>query len=139
MKDDYADILHLPHHVSDHRPRMGMVERAAQFSPFAALTGYDSAVKETARLTEGQRELTEDRMAQLDGRLHRLEQETCPQVTVTYFQPDTRKSGGAYCTVTGNLLRVEHHERLLLLEAGTSIPLNSITALESPLFSKEDL
>ena len=141
MKDDYSDMLHLPHWISRRHPPMSMHQRAAQFSPFAALTGYDSAVQETARVTEQRRELEEDAMAELDSRLRLLELalETHPQVTVTFFQPDERKSGGTYHTATGRLQHLDSNRRQLLLEGNPPVSLDAITALESPLFCKEVL
>ena len=101
----YDDILHLPHHVSPTRPRMTMAERAAQFSPFAALTGHDEAIRETGRVTVGKIELGEDEKAELDQKqrllLAALERGGQPPVTVTYFQPDQRKEGGEYRTAAG--------------------------------------
>ena len=95
----YSDIINLPHHVSVKHPQMSMTERAAQFNPFAALTGYDDAVEETARLTESQAELTESRKAALDEALREiLSAETRPQVTIRYFLPDEKKAGGRYVT-----------------------------------------
>ena len=93
----YDEIIHLPHPVSQTHPRMGRLERAAQFSPFAALTGYDDAVRETARLTDAQRELAEDEQALLERQLLRvqmlLDAGTPPVVAVTWFQPDAKKQG----------------------------------------------
>ena len=105
MKGAYDDIINLPHHVSATRPHMSMGDRAAQFAPFAALTGYEDAVREAARLTEERVELTEDAQAALDARLRLLADGSMAgkAVTLTWFQPDARKSGGAYVTATGIL------------------------------------
>ena len=94
---NYDDIIDLPHHVSSTRPRMPMIDRAAQFQPFRALTGYEDAVRETARLTDRRIELTEEEKARLDAALQRLMDSISsrPQVSVTWFQPDKRKAGGA--------------------------------------------
>lgn len=101
----YDEIIHLPHPVSQTHPRMGRLERAAQFSPFAALTGYDDAVRETARLTDAQRELAEDEQALLERQLLRvqmlLDAGTPPVVAVTWFQPDAKKQGGGVCDGEG--------------------------------------
>ena len=99
----YGDIIGLSHPVSQVHPQMSVHERAAQFSPFAALTGHEAAIRETARLTEGQIELEEDRKEELDEKLSGLLQpgSVCPEVTVCYFEPDARKEGGAYRTVRG--------------------------------------
>ena len=132
----YDDIINLPHHVSATRPRMSMIDRAAQFSPFAALTGYDAAIKETGRLTERRIELTEDSRAALDRKQQLLVDNLAdhPEVSVTYFVPDERKAGGAYITVTGRVKKVDDYQRLLILTDGTKIPLDEILDMESELF-----
>lgn len=132
----YDDIIDLPHHVSVTRPRMSMIDRAAQFSPFAALTGYDAAIKETGRLTNERIELTEDSRAVLDRKQQLLMDNLAdrPVVSVTYFVPDERKAGGAYVTVTGRVKKVDDYQRLLLLSDGTKIPLDEILDMESELF-----
>ena len=132
----YDDIIDLPHHVSATRPRMSMIDRAAQFSPFAALTGYDAAIKETGRLTDERIELSEESRAVLDRKQQLLLDNLAdhPKVTVTYFVPDERKAGGAYVTVTGRVKKVDDYQRLLLLTDGTKIPLDEILDMESELF-----
>ena len=132
----YDDIIDLPHHVSVSRPRMSMIDRAAQFSPFAALTGYDAAIKETGRLTNERIELTEDSRAVLDRKQQLLLDNLAdhPEASVTYFVPDERKSGGAYVTVTGIVKKVDDYQRLLILTDGTKIPLDEILDMESELF-----
>ena len=132
----YDDIIDLPHHVSATRPQMSMLDRAAQFSPFAALTGYDAAIRETGRLTDRRIELSEDSRAALDRKQQLLVECLAdhPEVSVTYFIPDERKSGGAYVTVTGIAKKVDDYQRLLLLTDGTKIPLDDILDLESELF-----
>lgn len=133
---EYDDIIDLPHHVSVTRPRMSMIDRAAQFSPFAALTGYDAAIKETGRLTNERIELTEDSRAVLDRKQQLLLDNLAdhPEASVTYFVPDERKSGGAYVTVTGIVKKVDDYQRLLILTDGTKIPLDEILDMESELF-----
>lgn len=132
----YDDIIDLPHHVSAARPRMSMIDRAAQFSPFAALTGYDAAIKETGRLTDDRIELSEESRAALDGKQQLLLDNLAdrPEVSVTYFVPDEWKSGGAYVTVTGRVKKVDKFERLLILTDGTKIPLDEIQDLSGELF-----
>lgn len=132
----YDDIIDLPHHVSATRPRMSMIDRAAQFSPFAALTGYYAAIKETERLTDRRIELTEDSRTALDRKQQLLLDNMAdrPEVSVTYFVPDERKAGGAYVTVTGRVKKVDDYQRLLLLTDGTKIPLDEILDMESELF-----
>lgn len=132
----YEDILNLPHHVSKTRPQMSMLDRAAQFSPFAALTGYDDAIKETVRLTGEKIEMDEDRKAALDMKQAYLIEmiDEQPEISITYFLPDAKKSGGAYVTVTGNLKRFDEYERLLILTDGKKIPMDDIADIESDLF-----
>ncbi len=124
----YDDIIHLPHHVSKTRKRLSAASRAAQFSPFAALTGYDDAIRETARLTDSAGELCEDETARLDGALRYLADHLgeAPEVTVRYFVPDGRKSGGAYVRATGRVRRLDVMEQRLLLTDGTAIPFGRI-------------
>ena len=132
----YEDIINLPHHVSSTRPQMSMLDRAAQFSPFAALTGYDAAIKETGRLTDEKIELDEDTKAALDMKQAYLVEmiDEQPEITIIYFLPDARKSGGAYVTVTGKLKRFDEYERLLILTNGKKIPTDDIANIESDLF-----
>ena len=132
----YEDIINLPHHVSKTRPQMSMLDRAAQFSPFAALTGYDAAIKETGRLTDEKIEMDEDRKAVLDMKQAYLIEmiDEQPEIYITYFLPDAKKSGGAYVTVTGNLKRFDEYERLLILTDGKKIPMDDIADIESDLF-----
>ena len=134
--DGYEDILNLPHHVSKTRQQMSMLDRAAQFSPFAALTGYDDAIKETGRLTDEKIEMDEDRKAALDMKQAYLIEmiDEQPEISITYFLPDAKKSGGAYVTVTGNLKRFDEYERLLILTDGKKIPMDDIADIESDLF-----
>ena len=136
----YDDIIDLPHHVSATRPRMSMIDRAAQFSPFAALTGYDAAIKETGRLTDERIELSEESRIVLDRKQQLLLDNLAdrPEVSVTYFVPDERKSGGAYVTVTGQVKKVDEFERLLILTDGTKIPLDEILDMEGELFKQID-
>jgi hypothetical protein len=128
----YDDLIHLPHHRSSKHPPMPQADRAAQFSPFAALTGYDAAVKETARLTDQRIELDEDEKAALDETLRALVQriDQRPQVRLTYFRPDEKKDGGAYVTAAGKLKRVDALTRTLLLEDGRKIPMDSVISVE---------
>lgn len=132
----YEDMIHLPHHVSATRPQMSMLDRAAQFSPFSALTGYDAAIQETGRLTDEKMELDEDTKASLDRKhaclMERIEAQ--PPLSITYFLPDDRKAGGKYVTVTGNLKRFDPSKRLLILTDGRKIPMDDIADIESDLF-----
>ena len=133
----YEDIVNLPHHVSPTRPQMSRADRAAQFSSFAALTGHDAAVRETARRTASRIDTAEDRRYELDLKQQLLAQvlPSQPEVTVTYFVPDTRKVGGAYVSVSGRLKRIDSRRRILLLDNGTEIPMDDVLELESPIFT----
>lgn len=136
MKDQYDDIINLPHHVSKTRPQMSEIERAAQFSPFAALTGYDAAIQETGRLTYERIDFGEETKAMLDMKQHYFNDIIAdqPEITVTFFVPDEKKAGGAYVTVTGNLKRIEEYERMMILTNGKKIPMDEIADIESDLF-----
>lgn len=127
---NYDDILNLPHPTSKTHPRMSRQDRAAQFSPFAALTGYEAVVKETARLTEERPVLTEDEVAELDIQL-RLAIELDAEVTVTWFRPDSKKSGGSYVTTTGRVRKADELRRILTLEDGTQISIDDVIAIQS--------
>lgn len=138
--DKYDDIINLPHHTSPTRPRMAMIDRAAQFSPFAALTGYDAAVKETARLTEDRVELDEYQKSALNDRLQIVQERLSDtlEISITYFVPDERKSGGAYYTETGVIKKIDYHERAVIMRSGTHIPIDEIIGIEGDLFNQLD-
>ena len=128
----YEDIIDLPHHVSQRRTPMSRLDRAAQFSPFAALTGFDGAIAETGRLTDREAELTEGSLAFLDEKLRLVQAaiHTRPEVSVTFFLPDARKDGGSYETHTGRVKKVDTYERTLVFTDGQIIPLERIYGLE---------
>ncbi|SHE43465.1 hypothetical protein [Schwartzia succinivorans] len=132
----YDDIIHLPHPEPSTHPRMTMENRAAQFSPFAALTGYDEATREEARLTDEKKELSDDMIEMLDARLAVLEQhlKEHPSITVTYFHQDEKKSGGRYITVSGNLKNLDGVKRILHMTDNTKIPIENIRLIECDLF-----
>ena len=132
-KFPYQDILHLPHPVSPTRAKMSMVERAAQFAPFAALTGYDATIAETARLTGRRIELDESEKAALDVKLQLLSQLCCPLVTVTHYVADLRKEGGSYVTETLRLKKTDPYTRSLITETGFPILLDNILKLDCDL------
>lgn len=135
MSSPYEDIIGLPHHVSGVHPPMPMSSRAAQFAPFAALTGHDSAIMETARLTEEDRELSESEAEVLDRKLSCLRMaEDSPVVTVGYFVPDGRKAGGSCHTVTGPVKRVDPEKGVLQLVGGPDIPICCIRAIDGVCF-----
>lgn len=133
MRDEhrYDDIIDLPHPVSRKHPQMPLLDRAAQFAPFAALTGHEAAIKETARLTEEEIELDESSKELLDFRLQQLQEHLPeqPEVTVTYFCPDETKSGGAYETVTGSVKKVDSYAGELVFTDGRRIGLGMIIEL----------
>ena len=128
MNNRYDEIMGLPHHVSKTRPQMPMSDRAAQFAPFAALTGYDSAIKETGRLTDERIELDEEALTALDRKYQLLIEalDDAPEVTIIYFQPDERKAGVQYVSATGTVKKVDTFGRRILLQDGTRIPLDSV-------------
>lgn len=133
---NYDDIIDLPHHVSETHPPMSRADRAAQFSPFAALTGYDAAVRETARVTERRIELDEGVKAELNARLNCILEHLPehPQVSITYFMPDEKKSGGAYRTVTGAVRKLDSFAKTLTLTDGTVVPMEEMVHVEGNLF-----
>lgn len=128
MNNRYDEIMGLPHHVSKTRPQMPLSDRAAQFAPFAALTGYDSAIKETGRLTNERIELDEEALTALNRKYQLLIEalDDTPEVTIIYFQPDERKAGGQYVSATGTVKKVDTFGRRILLQDGTRIPLDSV-------------
>ena len=121
----------LPHHVSQNHPQMPMLDRAAQFAPFAALTGYEAAVGETARLTAERRELDAQEAEELNRRLTDLAArlKDRPEATIEYFVPDDRKAGGAYVSVTGVVRQISVPNKLLVMEDGTEIPLDDVASI----------
>lgn len=139
-QDKYQDILYLPHHVSTTRPKMSPEARAAQFSPFAALTGYENAVRETARLTESQSELTEDEKAWINEKLLMIAEcaKETPWINVTYFVEDGKKEGGSYETISGRFDRIDEFEKILLLTDGINIPIEKIRDIRSTCLKEID-
>ena len=128
----YDDIINLPHHVSATRPQMPMIDRAAQFQPFRALTGYEDAAQETARQTDEPPELTEDEKALLDAKLQKLSDsiDSHPRVTLTWFQPDKKKAGGAYVITTGELKKIDDYAGALILMGGERIVIEHIVDIQ---------
>jgi len=132
----YDDIINLPHHVSATRPKMSAINRAAQFSPFAALTGHGAAIKETARLTTERIELGESEIAVLDMKLQILQESSVdrPEITVTYYEPDKRKKGGAYVTASGALKKIDDVGQVIIFVGGKRIDISDILGIECELF-----
>lgn len=137
MNNNYEDIINLPHHVSTKRPQMPLKDRAAQFAPFAALTGHDEAIKETARLTDERIELDESTLAILNDKiqiiLDNLDIE--PEITVTYFKPDDKKSGGIYIDHTGVVKRIDDFEKNVIFTDKVIIPIEDILDIQGTVFS----
>ena len=124
----YDDIINLPHHVSRKHPRMSIHDRAAQFAPFAALTGHGEAIAETARLTDRKIELDDYERLKLDEKLLILQEHIMemPEISVTYFCPDKKKEGGKYVPITKALRKINDMERTLLMEDGMQIRIEDI-------------
>lgn len=133
----YDDMLMMPHHVSDHHPPMSLHDRAAQFSPFAALTGYDAAIIETGRLTDEKILLTEGRLEAIDLRLRYLKEHLplAEPIEITYFLPDKRKEGGSYVSVSQCVKKIDDYEELLVLSNGTQIRFEDILEISGTLFA----
>jgi len=136
MTGPYDDIINLPHHVSATRPKMSAINRAAQFSPFAALTGHGAAIKETARLTSERIELGESEIAVLDMKLQMLQESSVdhPEVSVIYHEPDKSKRGGAYVTASGALKKIDDVEKVLIFVGGEKVHISDILGIECELF-----
>lgn len=130
MSERYKDIIHLPHHRSDKHPHMSSYDRAAQFSPFAALTGFDDEIDETARLTDCRPELTEDELNSLDSAIQQISELDKPLIAVTYFVPDVNKSGGSYRVYTGNLRFLDFGEEKLKFVDDTVILLGNVVKIK---------
>ena len=137
MKTPYDDIINLPHHISKRHPQMSLYDRAAQFAPFAALSGHDDAIEETARLTDEQRELAQGESEELDCKLaYLLQREESTSVDITYFQPDGRKNGGMYRTITGTIQKIDDIEGRITLTDGTVIPFDAISDIRGEIFDQ---
>lgn len=137
MTGPYDDIVNLPHPSSTRHPRMSAIDRAAQFSPFAALSGHEAAVKETARLTDQRVELTEDKKTELDMKLRLIGEHLVehPEVSITYFQADAKKDGGSYKTTTNAVKKIDDFLRIVILTDGEQIPIDDIYEINSELLS----
>ncbi|HJB29539.1 MAG TPA: YolD-like family protein [Candidatus Blautia faecavium] len=138
MDQKYKDMLDMPHHVSVTHPQMSMDRRAAQFSPFAALTGYGNAVEEAARLTDQKAELTDELLDMINRQLTLLSRhlQEKPVIRITYFQMDDRKDGGSYTTVTGIVKKIDKITKMITMDNGTEIPMGEISAINGELFRK---
>ena len=134
----YDDIINLPHHVSKKHPQMSLHDRAAQFSPFAALTGHKAAINEIARLTDEKQILSEDVIAKLNEQLNLIKENigTNQTVTITYFVPDDKKSGVAYISHTGVVKKIDEYNHTVILTDKTVIPIEQISEIQSDIFSE---
>lgn len=131
-QDNYKDIINMPHHQSKTHPHMSMYDRAAQFSPFAALTGYDDAVEETARLTDTKAELSEDMKQEINRRLILIQEniKEHPKISITYFKKDGKKDGGVYVTKTGQVKGIDYFKRIIKMQDGSEIIIDDIAEIE---------
>ncbi|ROR29187.1 hypothetical protein EDD66_103122 [Mobilisporobacter senegalensis] len=136
MTKTYDDIIHLPRHISEKHPHMSLTDRAAQFSPFAALTGHNAAIKETARLTDERVELDESMKDVLSNKLQIIGERIIekPEIVITYFQPDEKKNGGAYVTTVGTVKKIDKYERIVVMTNRQEIPINDIIGIEGQIF-----
>ena len=140
MSNPYEDIMHLSRPVSTRHLPMSMHDRAAQFSPFAALTGYDAAIEETARLTDRQTELAESSKEALDKKIRAIQDiiDLMPEISVTFFEPDLRKAGGAYRTITGRVKKIDNYEKSIVFQDDTIIHFNQLHNIDCSLLEKTD-
>lgn len=132
MIENYDDIINLPHHVSKVHPQMSMMNRAAQFAPFAALTGHSAAIEETARLTDEQHELADEDSEALNQKMAYLREiiNEHPTITITYFEPDKKKAGGKYKSIEGQLQNIDDYTQTIILKSGVSVPFASILDIQ---------
>lgn len=136
----YDDIINLPHHVSKKHPQMSLLNRAAQFSPFAALTGHEEAINETARLTDVFAELSDEKKDQLDEQLQLLKEnlDQKPECEIIYFQPDGKKQGGAYVAARGIVKKIDEYGHRIIFTDGTVLPVEYIFSIRGELFQDGD-
>lgn len=135
---NYDDIINLPHPTSEKHPRMSLHDRAAQFAPFAALTGHEAAIKETARLTEEELELSDEVIAKLNDQINIIRENigTEQEIVITYFVPDGRKSGGAYITHSGIVKKIDEYGHKLIMRDGKEIPVEYIREIQGEMFKE---
>ena len=134
--EKYNDIINLPHHKSKTRKQMSMIDRAAQFSPFAALTGHEDAINETGRIVYEKTDLDENAKSVLNEKLQMISDfiNDSPVITVTYYRPDIRKKGGAYVSYTGNVIKIDINRRVLVFSDMSEIIIDDISEIESDIF-----
>ena len=136
MTTQYDDIIRLPHHVSSSRPRMSAIDRAAQFSPFAALTGYDTSIKESARLTDARIELDDSQKEEIGEKLRLVTGQLDAEIKITYFLPDTKKTGGKYVLAAGAVKKVDEYERMIIMGDGKQIPIDEVIDVDCDVFGE---
>ena len=138
MKYDrqYDDIINLPHHVSQKHPQMSLYARSAQFAPFAALTGYEDAIKQTSRETSEKIDIDDELKSILDSKLQIIMEQikNKPEISITYFIPDLKKNGGSYITVTGIVKKIDLYNQHIYLTNDTEIPINDIINISGEIF-----
>ena len=138
MKYDkqYDDIINLPHHVSKKHPQMSLYARSAQFAPFAALTGYEDAIKETSRETSEKIYIDDELKSILDSKLQIIMEhiKNKPEISFTYFIPDSKKDGGSYITVIGIVRKIDLYNQIIYLANNTEIPINDIINISGEIF-----
>lgn len=141
MKKNYDDIINLSHHISKKRQQMSIEARAAQFAPFAALTGFDEEIKEAERFTNERKNIDENLREKLDNKLQIIQKQiyTKPMATFIYFVHDLKKDGGCYITVTGNVKKIDRYKQIIILENKTEIPISEVVEITSDLFKKYDI
>lgn len=139
-KHPYDDIIHLQHHVSNNREHMSVPDRAAQFSPFAALTGFDGAIKETARLTDERVELDEAAKTILDEKIMIIKEQLgrSREVEIVFFRPDEWKTGGGYISVRGTVKKIDEYKHVVVMHDGTRIPIEEIVDISGDMFQAMD-
>ena len=128
----YDDIINLPHHQSRERAHMSLHDRAAQFAPFAALTGHEEAIEETARLTDEKITLDETAIEKINEKLNEIANHLPEKkpVSITYFTPDKRKNGGAYLTDIGTVKKIDEVEKVVIMDSGMKISMEQIIEIE---------
>lgn len=134
--EKYNDIINLPHYKSKTRKQMSMIDRAAQFSPFAALTGHEDAINETGRIVYEKTDLDDNAKSVLNEKLQMISDfiDDTPVITVTYYKPDIRKKGGAYVSYTGNVIKIDINRRVLIFSDMAEIIIDDISEIESDIF-----
>lgn len=141
IEDNYEDIINLPHYEPKNHPRMSNYNRAAQFAPFAALTGYEEQVKETARLTDKKVEIDEGLRNLINSKLQIIDRniKSRPEVTITYFVKDKKKNGGCYVTITDNVKKVDSIEKIIVLSDNTKIAMKDILTISGEILKSDEL